>query len=318
MTEQDREERINDLQYKEEAGTITDTEKKELLRLDPPVYTIQNQLDACVIAINKIDEQKAGSKLDSYFPGHGGFREQQAASMKLREIERRAGGRLEYAEMTKRFPCLADGWSKCPKRMAMFQRNKKLGFELEIEARERRDREGRESPSILKAKAADEALAAASRNEKARAKAPTPEAGGYEGANAETFSKLFDDEGSVEGDSMDELFADKPLPSVSASELSSEPVEEGVSDEEQEDDDGAGVMPKSKQVGISNMQMDSIWNQATGLAGGFNQPGDSDSESVADMPTGDAYEKKRKLEVEGGVDSDAEYDEEGEQQFYDY
>ena len=305
MTQDDIDERVNDLRAKEEGGTISEAETKELLKLDPPDTTIRSQLDSLLEAIHKLNAHRDNTRLDQYFPGHGGFREQQAASEQVTILERRLGGAMDQAEKLARWPCLADGWSKCPKRMAKLAMDKKLGFELEIEQRQRRDKEGRESPSILKAKAADEALAQAARNEKARAKGPTPEAGGYEGAEADTFNRLFDEDGVEDEDEDLSAINNTHAPLASEERLATAPFEEGLSGDEEEDD-GAGVMPRAPKIhGISNMQMQSIWAQATGDAGGFYQEqDDSDGESA----TG----KKRKLEVEGGTDSDVEDDDERE------
>lgn len=198
-------------------------------------------------------------------------------------------------------------------------------------------REGAMSPSLRQARLADQALARAELNLKeknaGRIEGEHMAQGGYEGEDGEVFDAIFC-EGSAAGGAP-YLPTGSPV-SPSLRPADDGPFEEGEEEGEEElvapakeymteaqpsakalgkrklppteaevdDDDGTGAMPAPSQPAAS------LWNDAF-AAGGFNQhtpANSSDADEIDEHEEREAHRKKRRTEIYGLGDMDAEMD----------
>jgi hypothetical protein len=236
-------------------------------------------------AVKTFNSWVESSQLQKFFPGCGGFRKQQAASEKVRAIESRIGGPMDRDEMYKQFPCLQPGW---PDQLG----NRKLDFELELDARARRDAQEPLSPSLAQAAQADQAMAAARKNEKVtrQAEKAEREAGGYDGEQASAFATMFHSDDETDAGSDDEE-SDDESGSGSKSTRSVQPSSPALS--------MPSSMPSSRPV---QPLSPSLGPREEGLDAG---PRFSPERAAAkrerewEVESEDEFEKKRRLEVDG-------------------
>lgn len=190
-------------------------------------------------SINSLEQNDADSMMQRMFPGSGGFRQIQMASEKVRAIERRLGGPMDISEKYRRWPCLQPGW---PDEIA----HKKLPFELQLEAQERRQEKYDEcasSPSLRKILSKPE---------------ETSDGGGYKGKTAAVFASVFGDDAYVPSDDED-VSSPSLVPHLG-------PREEGI--------EVKATSPVKRE-----RETVSIWEDGN-AAGGFDQ---WDDEDVAHM-----------------------------------
>lgn len=266
--------------------------RKKGLEPDADTGRIQSDIYKIGKAVELLNKWAGESQMDHFFPGHGGFRRQQAATQQVLEIERKDGGPMDREEKYRRFPCLRPGW---PDQLP----DQRLDFEIELEAQEKRqqlrEKELEDRYKTKQSKLSEQAMAAARLNNKAAGREEEEEVrqGGYEGEQAAVFDNIF---GDGEQDSAEPL--SPSLQPRQASPYQEGPREEGGYTEERVDR-RFNPEPDKAPVFKRLRSERALWEEAA-TAGGFGQ---SDDEDEANM------HKKRRAEVYGFGDEDVDLDE---------
>ena len=263
--------------------------EKEGDRVGEEGAAIQNEITQIQIAVRTLNDCKNESKMDAYFPGHGGFRTQQLAEEKVRAIERKDGERMNDSDKYKLFPCLQPGW---PNQLGSV-RPHVLRDPVEMRVLEQEGVGGRpHSPSLVQAKLADEALATL--NAKQGNKEPeAEEEPAYEEEDA-MFAEVFGDTNKLD------------VPSDE-----SDGSDESGDDESGDGEPGAAArLPISPSLAAANGPAEEDGDAAnSGSKRVRDEAGDGSSSSSSDEEH--VHIKKRRMEIDG-LDEEHEYADDGD------
>ena len=249
---------------------------------------IQTEITQIQQAVRTLKDCKDESKMDTFFPGHGGFRKQQLAEEKVRAIERNDGGPMKKSEKYKLFPCLQPGW---PDQLGAAKRDvlhdpveRRKEEQLAVGARPC-------SPSLLQAKLTDQALAAL--NAKQGNKEPeAEEEPAYEEEDA-MFAEVFGDTNKLDAPS----------------------DESDESDESGDDESGDGEsrasarLPISPSLAAANGPMEEDGDAAA--VGSKRVRDEAEDGSTSSSDEEDVHIKKRRTEIDG-LDEEHEFADDGD------
>jgi hypothetical protein len=254
--------------------------EKEGDRVGADGVAIQNEITQIERAVRTLKDCKGESKMDSFFPGHGGFRKQQLAEEKVRAIERKDGGPMKNSEKYRRFPCLQPGW---PDQLGSVKLDV-LHDPVEMRKREQFAVGGQPcSPSLRQAKLTDQALATL--NAKQGNKEPeAEEEPAYEQEDA-MFAEVFGDTNKID-------------------------VPSDKSDESGDDESGDPArLPVSPSLAAANGPMEEDGDAAAVDSKRVRDEADDGSSSSSDEE--DIHIKKRRMEIDG-LDEEHEYADDGD------